>query len=167
MPDNAYKIPTDPTATSTVRFVQYNKYSTICTVQNVHLQKKDLTKKEKEININKNIVVNNPVNKQDEINENESININQDKREETINLLITEYRLKGMNKQLCLKVLGEVEVRETKENIYNFGGYFRRALETALHSSQTKQGLIDDPYEEYNKNIKDHPVLYNWLEERN
>lgn len=73
--------------------------------------------------INKKYIVNKGVNK-----------------EETINNLISEYRLKGMSKELCLRVLDEVE---EKRDIENFGGYLRTCLETALHKSQVKHGLKD------------------------
>ncbi|MEJ9232242.1 hypothetical protein LAV79_22860 [Peribacillus butanolivorans] len=81
--------------------------------------------KEKEINKN---TKNNFVNKQ-------SIN-----NDEIIHRLTYEYRLKGMSKELCLRVVEEVLSTNSFEN---FGGYLRSCLENTIYRNQVKHGLID------------------------
>ena len=75
--------------------------------------------------------------------------------DEIINKLISEYRLKGLSKEVCYRVLKEVEANP---DIDNFGAYFRTCLENTLYKSQLKHGQID-PYER----LKDSNVqLINW-----
>lgn len=60
--------------------------------------------------------------------------------EETINRLVKEYRLKGLSKEVCLKVVDETM---EKEGIESFGGYLRRSLENTLYKHRLKRGEID------------------------
>jgi hypothetical protein len=82
---------------------------------------------------------------------------------ETINKLTMEYRLKGLNKSVTLKVVGEV--MKNKDKIENFGGYLRSCLETAWYRVQVKLGYID-PAEKMKALMENSDIpYYNWLEE--
>jgi DNA-binding PadR family transcriptional regulator len=125
-------------------FLSYDKCVTLAMTkeQSEPVQKlpayKKKNKKEQYKNINKYFV-----NK-------ESVN-----NDEIINKLISEYRLKGLSKEVCYRVLKEVEANP---DIDNFGAYFRTCLENTLYKSQLKHGQID-PYER----LKDSNVqLINW-----
>lgn len=112
-------------------------------------QKVQAYKNNNEKKLNKNIK-NNFVNKQ------------QGNKEEIVNKLITEYRLKGLSKELCLRVLDEVN---TNSDIYNFGGYFRTCLENALYRHNVKYRKID-PAAKIKERLKNSNILfYNWLED--
>lgn len=75
-----------------------------------------------------------------------------------IHKLTNEYRLKGLSKGVCKRVVKEV--LETEE-IHNFGGYLRACLENTLYKSKLKRGEID-----ISKSYEGRPVpLYNWLED--
>lgn len=117
-------------------------------VQSKHEQKVQAYKNNNEKELNKNIK-NNFVNKQ------------QGNKEEIINKLITEYRLKGLSKELCLRVLDEVNLNP---DVYNFGGYFRTCLENALYRHKVKHRKID-PAAKIKERLKNSNILfYNWLE---
>lgn len=104
---------------------------------------KKKNKKEQYKNINNNLVNKEPVNNEGIINE-----------------LISEFRLKGLSRQVCFKVLGEVE---EKPDIENFERYFRACLENTYHRSQVKKGL-KDPAAKMAKN--EYAVEFNaWLNE--
>ncbi|MDM5357196.1 hypothetical protein [Peribacillus sp. ACCC06369] len=80
-------------------------------------------------------------------------------KDEIINKLIYEYRLKGLSKEVCYRVLKEVEANP---DIDNFGAYFRTCLENTLYKSQLKHGQID-PYEIFEGRLNDSNVqLINW-----
>jgi hypothetical protein len=81
--------------------------------------------------------------------------VNKDKNE-IINSLVLEYMKKGMSKELCFRVLSEVE---ENKSVTNFGGYFRTCLENTLYKSQVKHGIID-PTEKWNKT---EIPYYDWL----
>ncbi|MFA1710501.1 hypothetical protein ACDX66_02180 [Peribacillus frigoritolerans] len=79
--------------------------------------------------------------------------------DEIINKLISEYLLKGLSKEVCYRVLKEVEANP---DIDNFGAYFRTCLENTLYKSQLKHGQID-PYEIFEGRLNDSNVqLINW-----
>ncbi|PED64045.1 hypothetical protein [Priestia megaterium] len=116
--------------------VQHKMYSTICTVQNVHLINKHIKKIYSQKNRNKE---NKFVNKEDAPVNNFS-NINNE-TEQTINNLCKEYMLKGLHKDLCLRVTKEA--LEKIDYIDNFGGYLRVCLEGTLKKVHDKQGQYD------------------------
>ncbi|MEK4009954.1 hypothetical protein [Peribacillus sp. FSL M8-0224] len=79
--------------------------------------------------------------------------------DEMINKLISEYRLKGLSKEVCYRVLKEVEANP---DIDKFGTYFRTCLENTLYKSQLKHGQID-PYEIFEGRLNNSNVqLINW-----
>ena len=111
--------------------------------------------------INTNLNNTNKINTDNIVNK-ESVNKNENDNDEIIYKLTNEYRLKGLSKEVCLRVLDEV--KRNKE-IKNFGGYLRACLENTLYRSQMKKGEIDldAMFEEISKN-RGIP-LYNWLEQ--
>ncbi|WP_191557790.1 hypothetical protein [Metabacillus idriensis] len=102
---------------------------------------KKKNKKEQNKNIKDYIVNKEPVNK-----------------DEIINKLISEYRLKGLSKEVCFRVLNEVN---TNPDVENFGAYLRTCLENTLYKSKMKRGNID--FTERFGKLK--VPLYNWLED--
>ncbi|RLQ89958.1 hypothetical protein [Falsibacillus albus] len=86
------------------------------------------------ITINKTIKI--PLNKPIK---NNFVNKEPGNKDEIINKLTNEYRLKGMSKELCLRVLSEVEANPT---VQNFGKYFKACLENALYKHKLKRGAI-------------------------
>lgn len=76
-----------------------------------------------------------------------------------IDKLVLEYMNQGLSKDVCLMVVNEV--LNSDEEIKNFGGYLRGALENTLYKSKMKRGLIE-------VNIPTNPnrpvPFYNWLE---
>ncbi|WP_165970984.1 replication initiator protein A [Peribacillus frigoritolerans] len=95
-----------------------------------------------------------------EIINNENIFVNKDSvnNEDTINKLFTEYRLKGLSKEVCFRVLDEVN---RNPDVENFGAYLRTCLENTLYKSNMKRGNID--FSERFGKLK--IPLYNWLED--
>ncbi|MED0667751.1 hypothetical protein P4T04_15610 [Bacillus badius] len=79
-------------------------------------------------------------------------------KDEIISRLINEYRLKGLSKEVCLRVVNEVM---QNEEIENFPAYLRTCLENTLYKSRLKRGEIDLS-EKLNQN--NNSPLYNWLE---
>lgn len=81
--------------------------------------------------------------------------------EEIIQKLTNEYRIKGLSKDVCLRVVDEVLANN--DEIHNFEGYLRTCLENALYKSKLKRGKID-----LTKSFRSSQVLfYNWLEDDN
>jgi hypothetical protein len=102
--------------------------------------------KDNKLNIvNKDVPVNNIVNES-------VVNVVQ----ETILNLTNEYRLKGLSKEVCLRV---VEEAKQKEDIHNFGAYLRTCLENTLYKSKLKKGEIEFPL------MSQSGALFNWLED--
>jgi hypothetical protein len=106
-------------------------------------QKSNPFKKKKEKEQLKNIK-NNFVNK-------ESVN-----NDEIIYKLTNEYRLKGMSKDLCLRVVDEVLATDS---VQNFGGYLTVCLENTLYKSKLKHGQIDFSERYAGKSVP----FYDWL----
>ncbi|PEN61592.1 hypothetical protein COE75_16495 [Bacillus wiedmannii] len=95
-----------------------------------------------------------------DFNNNNFSNNNFVNKEETVNNLLNEYRVKGLSKKLCLMVLDEVN---QTPNIDNFGGYLRTCLETALYRSKVKKGEIN-PAEKMGDGTQTSSVIfYDWL----
>lgn len=90
-------------------------------------------------NNNDNKSVNKLVNKETVIND-----IRNDEDEVTIHKLTNEYRLKGLNKDIVLRVVKEV--MNNRSEIKNLGGYLRSCLETTLYRTRAKKGEVT--YEE-------------------
>jgi DNA-binding PadR family transcriptional regulator len=77
-------------------------------------------------------------------------------KDEIINKLISEYRLKGLSKEVCLRVLDEVNANP---NVENFGAYLRGCLENTLYKSKLKRGEID-----FSERFQSGTVrFYDWL----
>lgn len=153
MPDNPYKI-------TTARFVQYVLYSTNCTAT----KEKETKEKETKETL-KDFVNNKAVNNIEKITEtiprkqNKTTNLenNDPTLEDIINRLVNEYRLKGLNKDVCLRAVNEAVAN--KQYIHNFGGYLRSILETTLHRVKVKTGEID-PIDKFSES---ELPLYDWL----
>lgn len=108
-----------------------------------------------------NIPLTKPLTKPLKNNNNNLVNKEQVTNDKIINKLISEFRLKGLSKELCFRVLKEVEANP---DIDNFGAYFKACLANTLHKSQIKHGLIM-PYERFKEKVNDSNVpLINWLE---
>lgn len=91
------------------------------------------------------------------------VNKEQVNKEEIMNKLISEYRQKGLSKDLCLRVLSEVE---ENPGVENFGAYLRTCLENTLYKKMLKNGEIE--FKTNNESIKRSEFavsLYNWLDE--
>jgi hypothetical protein len=71
--------------------------------------------------------------------------------------LTNEFRIKGLSKQVCLRVVDEVNNTST---VKNFGSYLRTCLENTLYKSKLKRGEIDfsERYEGSNT-----VPFYDWL----
>ena len=94
---------------------------------------------------------------------NEFVNKESVNNEEIINQLTNEFRLKGMSKDLCLRVLAEVE---QNPNVKDFGAYYRVCLSNALYKSQMKHGLIN-PHDRMRERLKSSNVPYfDWLDDK-
>ena len=89
---------------------------------------------------------------------NNFVNKNDGNKDEIIYKLTNEFRLKGMSKELCLRVLDEVNANP---NVENFQAYLRTCLDNTLYKSKLKQGEIEFSFEKGNNNV----LFYNWLEE--
>ncbi|MED4262043.1 replication initiator protein A [Priestia aryabhattai] len=68
-------------------------------------------------------------------------NSNSKSVDETINKLCSEYMSKGLNKNVCLKIVGETLPK--MEYLNNFGGYLRNSLQAALDKVLQLRGEID------------------------
>lgn len=136
------------------------QHSTYCTDS---AYTKEIENKETETNKHLNTFVN----KENHVDNSNGKNVedsSERKKQETIHKLTNEYRLLGLKKDVCLRVLKEVEAKG--DEILNFGAYLRNSLATALYKAQVKQGIIEPNADEFNEAVKGHPVLYNWLEQR-
>ncbi|MDK8643803.1 hypothetical protein [Niallia taxi] len=93
---------------------------------------------------------------QDKDNNNYFVNKESVNNDEIINKLTNEYRLKGLSKELCLRVVKEV--LET-ESVENFGAYLRTCLNNTLYKKKMKRGEID-----FSARHKEGIVpFYDWL----
>lgn len=141
---------------SIVDFQQFNLNCSSSTVENEHLLNKD-------IKINNNKEINN---KEINITSNEDdikniVNKDVNNMQIIIDKLVLEYIDKGLSQEVCFMVVDEV--KSSSEEIKNFGGYLRRALENTLYKSKLRNGLIESSkFEVKNKNVP----FYNWLEIR-
>lgn len=146
--DNYFEIPDAEHFSSNVQNVQYIKYSSLCTVQNVHIQKKQELKNYEQINTEKEILVN----KDEPVNNSEIDN--------DIYNLENEYVKKGLSKDV-IKRLYE-EIKEKRETTKNFPAYYRGCLENTLSRSNQRKGK-QAPGDKL-KDIPDYPD-YNYLDE--
>ncbi|MFQ3546597.1 hypothetical protein Q7A53_21145 [Halobacillus rhizosphaerae] len=80
--------------------------------------------------------------------------------EEVIHKLTNEYRLKGLSKEVCLRVVKEVI--DTKTDVENCGAYLRVCLENTLYKSKLKRGEVEVSYSNMNMNDKS-ALYYDWL----
>jgi hypothetical protein len=85
------------------------------------------------------------------IKDKELVNKAVNKQQKIIDELILEYMKKGLSKDLCLRVIAEINF----EGIKNAGGYLRACLENVLHKHKLKNGTAE---------VSTHDLLYNWLE---
>lgn len=93
---------------------------------------------------------------QDKDNNNYFVNKESVNNDEIINKLTNEYRLKGLSKEVCLRVVNEVLATESVEN---FGAYLRTCLENTLYKRKLKRGEID-----FTARHKEGAVpFYDWL----
>jgi hypothetical protein len=105
-------------------------------------------------NIALNKTINKPLNKS---LMNNLVNKDRGNNDEIIYKLTNEYRLKGLSKQVCQRVVNEVKATST---VQNFGGYLRICLENALYKHKLKRGGID-----FSERYRTRTVpFYNWLE---
>lgn len=97
------------------------------------------------------------VNKATTVN-NESNHTFKNSLEETIHKLTNEYRLRGLSKEVCIRV---VEETKQKKDIENFGAYLRTSLENTLYKSRLKRREISF----YEVLDNGSVPFYNWLED--
>jgi DNA-binding PadR family transcriptional regulator len=102
---------------------------------------------------------------------NESINdAVKNKQDEIIHKLTNEYRNKGMSKDLCLKVVEEINNSKwrNKNSIENYGAYLRGCLERTLKHRQKSNGQ-EEPSLEFKKAIdyaeENGIPFFNWIEQ--
>lgn len=131
-------------------FQQLNINNSFSTVENQHLLNKDINKEIDNKKTNKNKYLVNKVGNK----ETKSI-------DDIIYSLTNEYRTKGLSKDVCIRVIDEVMTK--KDELHNFGGYLRNALENSLYRSKVKHGLID-PAENLEDRLKDSNIPhFDWL----
>ncbi|MFJ5762765.1 hypothetical protein ACIQAA_27275 [Neobacillus sp. NPDC093182] len=102
-------------------------------------------------------------------NEKEKLKNNKDKivnkegnKDDIIFNLTNEFRLKGMSKELCLRVVDETNAAQ---GVQNYAAYLRTCLTNTLNRSQVKHGLID-PFDKMEENLKkggSSIPCYDWL----
>lgn len=92
---------------------------------------------------------------------NKDVHNEQLKIQRDIDKILNEYRLKGLSKELCIKVLEETK---EKDGIENFPAYLRTCLENTLYKHNVKYGKVD-PSEKMASAYEGTGIpFYNWLE---
>lgn len=81
-------------------------------------------------------------------------------KDEIIYKLTNEYRLKGMPKDLCLRVVNEVLATDS---IQNFGAYLRTCLENTLHRRKIRRGEIDPVKNMKERHERAGIPFFDWL----
>ncbi|MBS4188624.1 hypothetical protein KHA94_00105 [Bacillus sp. FJAT-49705] len=93
---------------------------------------------------------------QDKDNNNNLVNKEMVNNDKIIHKLTNEYRLKGLPKELCIRVVNEVLATKSVEN---FGAYLRTCLENTLYKRNLKRGEID-----FSERFQSGTVpFYEWL----
>ncbi|WP_286170998.1 hypothetical protein [Bacillus sp. NTK071] len=98
-------------------------------------------------------------NKKEESKNTEDILVNKEivNNEVVINRLTNEYRIKGLSKDVCLRVVEEVN--SNSGEIENFGGYLRTCLERTLYRSKVRNGEIN-PYQRMIERLNNSDLPY-------
>ncbi|WP_282156379.1 hypothetical protein [Cytobacillus gottheilii] len=98
-------------------------------------------------------------NKKEQYKENNKDNIVNN--EEIIHKLTNEYRMKGLSKEVCMRVVNEV--MSNIGEIENLGGYLRTCLENTLYKSKVRKGEIN-PFDRMQERLKGTDIPYfDWL----
>ncbi|WP_052461634.1 hypothetical protein [Sporosarcina koreensis] len=84
-------------------------------------------------------------------------------KQKTIDSLIFEFMKKGLSKEVCLRVLNEVNLNP---DIQNFGGYFKAALQNALDNSMVRNGSLRKKDLLIKRAQKRGVPIYDWLEDQ-
>ena len=108
-------------------------------------------------NFNNNNLSNDFVNKRNTVN-NEKVNSIEISQDEIIHKLSAEYMSKGLNKELCKRVINDAK---KQKNVENFGAYLRTCFENTLYKVRLKNGQVDLTQNSSSNNI----LIYNIFED--
>ncbi|QDP39433.1 hypothetical protein [Radiobacillus deserti] len=120
-----------------------------------------LTKEQSMPEQNVLLKINNKKEQYKDNNKNNLVNKETVNKDEIIHKLTNEYRIKGLSKEVCLRVIDEV--MQNIDEIENFGGYLRTCLDNTLYKSKVRKGEIN-PYERMRERLKNSDLPYfDWL----